>query len=85
MRELAEAGEVLRGFAPAGVGVTGVGGGGDSGTVDLVCRWPAYEVAAAGDPDGPPVRTVPGRSDTAVRMVLARTADGWRIESAERR
>jgi hypothetical protein len=84
-RDLAGAGELLRGFAPAVVEVTGVSVSGDVAQLDLVDRWPAYEVAAAGDRDGPPLRAVPGRPDTAVRMVLARTADGWRIESAERR
>jgi hypothetical protein len=84
-RELAEAGELLRGFAPAVVAVTGVTVSGDVAELDLVDRWPAYEVVAAGDPDGPPLRTVPGRPDAGVRMVLARTSDGWRIESAERR
>jgi hypothetical protein len=84
-RELAEAGELLRGFAPTVVAVTGVSVSGDSARLDLVDRWPGYEVATADDPDGPPLRTVAGRPDTAVRLVLARTADGWRIESAERR
>jgi hypothetical protein len=37
----------------------------------------------AADPDGAALRTVPGRPDTGVRMQLARTAEGWRIVSAE--
>jgi hypothetical protein len=36
------------------------------------------------DPGGPPVRSAAGRPDTAVHLLLVRTADGWRIESAER-
>ncbi|TFV92087.1 serine/threonine protein kinase [Blastococcus sp. CT_GayMR20] len=84
-RELAETGELLLGFAPTVVAVTGVTVSGDVAELDLVDRWPAYEVVAAGGPDGAPLRTVPGRPDAGVRMVLARTADGWRIESAERR
>jgi len=84
-RELAEAREQLRGFAPAVVAVSGASVNGDVAQVDLVDRWPAYEVVAAGDTDSPPLRAMPGRPDTAVRMVLVRTGDGWRIESAERR
>jgi hypothetical protein len=83
-RVLAEAGEVLRGFAPAVVAVTASGDGGDRVEMDLVDRWPGYDVVPAGAPDGPAVRTVPGRPETGVRMVLVRTGDGWRIESAQR-
>jgi hypothetical protein len=84
VRELAEAGEVLRGFAPAVAAVTGVSGSGDRMQLDLVDRWAGYEVVPAGAPDGAALRTVPGRPDTGVRMVLTRTAEGWRIATAER-
>ena len=43
---------------------------------------PAYEVAPSAG--GPAVRSEPGRGEVTVRMVLRRSADGWRIESAER-
>ena len=82
--ELEQAGEVLRGFAPVVVSVTGVSGSGDLRTVDLTDRWPGFDVAPAGDPDGAALRSVPGRPDAGVRMVLVRTPDGWRIDSAER-
>lgn len=84
LRALAAAGEVLRGFAPTVVAVTAVGDGEDRVEMDLVDRWADYGVVAAGAPDGPPVRMVPGRPETTVRMVLLRTGAGWRIESAQR-
>jgi hypothetical protein len=81
---MAAAGETLRGFAPAVVEVTGASADRDRARLDLVDRWPDYEVVGSRAADGPALRAVPGRPDTAVRMVLLRTADGWRIESAER-
>jgi eukaryotic-like serine/threonine-protein kinase len=83
-RGLAEAGEALRGFTPTVVAVTSVGEGVDRVEMDLVDRWPGYDVVPAGAPDGPAVRSVPGRPETTVRMVLVRTGDGWRIGSAQR-
>ena len=82
---LADAGETLRGFVPTVVEVTGATVEGDRAVVDLFDRWPEYEVIATGSGDGgPALRTAPGRPGTAVRMVLLRTADGWRIDGAER-
>ena len=83
-RGLAEAGEVLRGFTPTVAGGDRVGDGTDRVEMDLVDRWPEYDVVPAVAPDGPAVRTVPGRPETTVRMVLVRTGEGWRIESAQR-
>jgi eukaryotic-like serine/threonine-protein kinase len=82
---LTEAGETLRGFAPAVVEVTAATVDGDRAVVDLSDSWPEYEVVATGSAEhGPALRTAPGRPVTAVRMVLLRTPDGWRIDSAER-
>jgi eukaryotic-like serine/threonine-protein kinase len=83
-RGLAAAGEVLRGFAPTVVAVTAVGEGDGRVEMDLVDRWAGYDVVPAGEPDGPAVRSEPARPETNVRMVLVLTADGWRIESAQR-
>jgi hypothetical protein len=58
---------------------------GDRAELDVVDRWPGHEVVDGDDPDGPALRSAAGRPDTAVRLLLVRTADGWRIESAERR
>ncbi|UOY03017.1 serine/threonine-protein kinase [Blastococcus sp. PRF04-17] len=84
-RGLSAAGEALRGFTPAVVAVTGVEEvTGDSVEVELVDRWPAHEVVAIADADGPAVRGAAGRPDLPVRMVLVLTQDGWRMASAER-
>jgi hypothetical protein len=83
-RKLAAAGEVLRGFAPTVVAVTAASGGDDRVEMDLVDRWPGYDVVPAGAAGGPAVRTEPERPEAGVRMVLIRTQDGWRIESARR-
>ncbi len=85
VRALADAGENLRGFAPIVVEVSGGSVDGDRAVVDLTDRWAEYEVVAAGSADGgPALRTAAGRPTAAVRMVLLRTPDGWRIDSAER-
>ena len=81
---LAAAGEALRGFAPSVVTVQGFSVAADRVELDLVDRWPAHEVVAADDPDGPALRRSPERADTAVRLVLLRTTEGWRIASAAR-
>jgi len=81
-RALAAAGEVLRGFEPVVVAVTDVTGSGERIEVALVDRWDGYEVVSAAD--GAAVRPGAGRPETAVRMTLVRTAEGWRIERAER-
>jgi hypothetical protein len=83
-RSLVAAGEVLRDFAPVVLAVTAVERDGARVEMDLVDRVPAYEVVAATAPDGPALRTVAERAEATVRMVLARTTEGWRIDSAER-
>jgi hypothetical protein len=81
--ELTAAGEALRGFAPEVVAVTAVRATGEQVRVELSDRWPGYAVVPAGAPESPPVRTEPGRGPAPVRMVLVRTAEGWRIAAAE--
>ncbi|CAA9244247.1 MAG: hypothetical protein AVDCRST_MAG52-1823 [uncultured Blastococcus sp.] len=83
-RSLAAAGEALRGFAPTVVAVTAAAAEPGRVEMDLVDRWAGYEVVAAADPEGPAVRSVPGRAEATVRMVLMRTPAGWRIQSAQR-
>jgi hypothetical protein len=84
LASLSAEGEVLRGFAPTVVEVTAFQVDGDRAELDLADRWPDYSVVAAGDPDGPVLRAVAGRGDASVRLVLMRTAAGWRIESGQR-
>jgi hypothetical protein len=80
-RELAAAGEALRGFTPEVVVVNAADASDDRAVVDLVDRWPAHAVVAT---DGTELRGSPARVDTAVRLGLVRTENGWRIDSAER-
>jgi hypothetical protein len=75
---------MLRGFAPEVLEVTAAGESGGRAEVELVDRWADYEVVRAAEPEGPAARTVPGRSEAGVQMVLVRTDEGWRIESARR-
>jgi hypothetical protein len=81
---LAGAGEVLRGFAPVVVAVTGGSASGDRAELAIVDRRPPYDVVPAGDVEAPALRSDEGRAEAPVRVVLVRTAAGWRIDSAER-
>ena len=54
-------------------------------TLRVVDRWPAYEVVPATAPNGPPLRMVPERGETEVRMTLVAVGVEWRIADAERR
>jgi hypothetical protein len=82
---LASAGEALRGFVPDVERVTAAQPDGDGRVqLDLMDAWPAYEVVAVNHPDGPALRTGAGQVAAGVHMVLVRTGEGWRIESAER-
>jgi hypothetical protein len=57
---------------------------GDRAELDVVDRWPAHEVVDGDDPGGPALQSAAGRPDTAVRVLLVRTGEGWRIQSAQR-
>jgi eukaryotic-like serine/threonine-protein kinase len=82
--DLGRAGQALRGFAPEVVRVESVDVRDDEVVLRVVDRWPSYEVVARSDPSGPALRTVGGRPEADVRLVLVRGAGGWRIASAER-
>jgi hypothetical protein len=81
VRALAAAGETLQGFAPEVVRLEATDVGEDRVELNLVDRWPDYRVVNG---DGALVRTGTGRPESAVRMVLVRGAEGWRIETASR-
>ncbi|MGY1887192.1 protein kinase [Blastococcus sp. SYSU DS0753] len=83
-RALAAAGEALSGFAPVVDDVTVVESSDFRAELLLTDSWPGYRVVPADRADGPALRTVPGRPEAQVRMVLVRTPEGWRIGSAER-
>jgi hypothetical protein len=84
IRALAAATERLRGFTPSVVRVSDVRTSGQRVELRLVDRWPGYDVVPAGRPDGPALRAGAGRPEAAVRMVLALTPAGWRIDQVER-
>ena len=79
-QERAATGEALRGFAPEVGRVTATAVGDDRVELEVVDRWPDYELVTA---DGA-VSTEAGRGESAVRMVLVRADDGWRIDTAAR-
>jgi hypothetical protein len=79
--EFAAAGEVLQGFEPTVVRVDEVTLAAERVELVLVDTWSAYVVSAR---DGSVLRTEPARADSTVTMVLLRTADGWRIDTAVR-
>jgi hypothetical protein len=81
---LAGAGEALRGFVPDVEQVTAARSDGDRVQLELTDGWAPYEVVSLDDPDGPALRSGAGQAASGVRMVLVRTGEGWRIESAER-
>lgn len=83
-RDLAEAGEVLRGFDPVVQDVAVAERYGDRVRLDLVDSWAGYDVVPAARPGAQAVRTGPARPAAAVCMVLVRAGDGWLIESAQR-
>ncbi len=86
LQALTAAGEVLRGFAPSVSAVTVTAGTSGDGPVQvrLVDSRPECAVVSATAPDGPPLRTEPGRGEAAVEMVLVPGPGGWRIGSAGR-
>jgi hypothetical protein len=84
VRALAQAGEMLRGFAPTVVEVTQSSTAGDRAELRLVDRWARYDVVSLGHGTGMPLRTGPARPPVKVHMVLVRTAAGWRIADVER-
>jgi hypothetical protein len=81
---LAGAGEALRGFVPDVEQLTSARPDGDRVQLDLADSWAPYEVVSLAHPDGPALRAGAGQAASGVRMVLIRTGEGWRIESAER-
>jgi hypothetical protein len=84
VRALAQAGEMLRGFAPTVVEVSRSSTAGDRAELRLVDRWARYDVVPLGQGTAMPLRTGPARPPAKVRMVLVRTAAGWRIADVER-
>ncbi|NEK84572.1 serine/threonine protein kinase [Blastococcus saxobsidens] len=84
VRALASAGEVLSRFAPEVVELVVTEASEAQAELLVTDRWPDYRVVPADVPDGPTLRTAPGRADAQVRLLLVRTPEGWRIDGAER-
>ena len=81
LADLRSTGDTLAGFAPEVVDVRSARVTGDRAELRLVDRWPSYTLA----PDGTGrSRTVPGRGEEEVVLVLVDTRDGWRIDTAHR-
>ncbi|RBY95532.1 serine/threonine protein kinase [Blastococcus sp. TF02-8] len=81
---LAAAGERLSGFTPTVRDVQLLTAADERAELRLTDRWLDYLVVPADRPEGPVLRTVAGRPDASVHLVLVRTAEGWRIDSAVR-
>jgi hypothetical protein len=81
---LTAAREMLSGFAPAVRGVSVLAASDERAELLLTDRWLDYLVVPAESPEGPVLRTLPGRPDAQVQVVLLRTAEGWRMDTAVR-
>jgi hypothetical protein len=80
---LAAAGQQLADFAPAVLRTESVvQQSPDRVELLLDDELPGYRVVSAARPDSLPVAEQPGRGTAQVRMVLVRTAAGWRISEA---
>jgi hypothetical protein len=84
VRALADAGELLAGFAPRVAELVAVAASADRVRLEVRDGWTDYAVVSADDPAGPPLRSVPGRPRAPVALELVREPDGWRIATASR-
>jgi hypothetical protein len=81
---LVAAGQTLEDFAPQVrrlLSVTPVGE--DRVVLRLVDELPGYRVVPVAGPGAAPVQEVAGRGEAEVRIVVERTAAGWRISDAQ--
>lgn len=82
VRALQDAGQVLSGFAPAVLRVESVTATAQGAELRLVDDLPGYRIAPVDRPDAATAEPVRGRGEAVVRIVLERTAAGWRISDA---
>jgi hypothetical protein len=83
VRMLVDAGQALSGYAPRVQRLLEVTpDGADRVVLRLVDELPDYRVVPLETPDAAPAQQVPGRGAAEVRLVLQRTAGGWRISDA---
>jgi eukaryotic-like serine/threonine-protein kinase len=75
---LRDSGATMRGFAPEVVAIRSATVTGDRAELTLVDRWPGYTVEG----DGRSPERVAATGERPVDMVLVRTDDGWRLDTA---
>jgi len=85
LARLAEAGQVLRGFAPRVLEVSEVGVvEGEHASLQITDEFGAHQTVPAIDTGAPALADHSGRGPTAVAITLLLTEDGWRIQDAQR-
>lgn len=84
LARLADAGQVLRGFAPRVLAVLEVAVDGEDATLQITDEFGDYETVPAVDARAAALADHPGRGPAAVAMTLVLGDDGWRIHTAHR-
>ena len=84
LTRLADAGQVLRGFAPRIVDILEISVDGDHASLQITDEFASYETVPAADTQAGALANNPGRGPATVSMTLIRGDDGWRIHTAQR-
>lgn len=84
LTRLADAGQVLRGFAPRVVEILEILVDGDRASLQITDEFGSFETVPAADTQGGALANNPGRGPATVSMTLIRADDGWRIHTAQR-
>lgn len=81
---LADAGQVLRGFAPQVLEVSQATVDGSRAILQIIDEFAGYETVPALDTGAVALAEHPGRGPAPVAMMMMLTEDGWRIHTAQR-
>lgn len=84
LTRLAQAAQVLRGFAPRVLEVLEVSVDGEHATLQITDEFGDYATVPAVDTRAAALANHPGRGPAAVAMTLVLGEDGWRIHTAQR-
>ena len=84
LARLAQAGQVLRGFAPRVLEVSEMVVDDARASLQITDEFGGYETVPALDTGAAALARHSGRGPTAVAMAMTLTEDGWRIQSAQR-
>jgi len=84
LARLAQAGQVLRGFAPRVLEVSEMVVDDARASLQITDEFGGYETVPALDTGAVALARHSGRGPTAVAMAMTLTEDGWRIQSAQR-